>query len=164
MADMPRHAADLTDHPDVAELRARYERVLAGPQAIVVDGLLLLVGLYLAISPWVVTPFPAGPGGGSRLAIINLIVGLAIAVVGFALVGAPARFHRLSWAVVVIGVWQLITPWVVGPSTGAVLWNNELTGGIITALGLAAAGMLAANSTMTRRTAGEAHAADVVRR
>ncbi|MBF6330630.1 SPW repeat protein [Nocardia transvalensis] len=156
MTEASRHAVDFTDHPDAAEIRARHDRVVAGPQAVAVDGLLLLAGLYLAVSPWVVTPFPVAEVGGalSRLTIVNLVVGLAVAVIGLALASAPARFHRLSWAVVVIGVWQLITPWVIGPDTSAVLWNNLWTGGVITALGLVAAGMLAAYATRNRRTAG----------
>ncbi|NKY88600.1 SPW repeat protein [Nocardia veterana] len=158
MADASRHL-DFTHHPDAAEIRERHERILAGPQAVLVDGLLLLAGLYLAISPWVVTPFPTAAGGGlSRLGVINLIVGIAVAIVGLSLVAAPERCHRLSWTVVAMGVWMLVTPWVIGPSTTAVLWNNLWTGGVITALGLAATGMLAAGARTTRHTTAAAPA------
>ncbi|PPJ18781.1 SPW repeat domain-containing protein [Nocardia nova] len=152
MADVSRHL-DFTEHPDAAEIRERHDRILAGPQAVVVDGLVLLAGLYLAISPWAVTPFPvAGAAGGlSRLAMINVIVGIAVAVVGLSLVAAPQRCHRLSWTLVAMGVWMLVTPWVIGPHSTAVLWNNLWTGGAITALGLAAAGMLAAGARTDRR-------------
>lgn len=154
MANVSRHL-DFTDHPDAVEIRERHDRILAAPQAVAVDGLLMLAGLYLVISPWVVATFPvAGAAGGlSRLAVINLIVGIAVAVVGLALVVAPERCHRLSWTLVPMGIWMLLTPWVVGPSTAAVIWNNEWTGGIITALGLVATGMLAAGMRKRRTTA-----------
>lgn len=159
MADVSRHL-DFTEHPDAVEIRERHDKVLAGPQSVMVDGLLMLAGLYLAISPWVVASFPvAGAGGGlSRLAIINLIAGIAVAGVGLAFVVAPERGHRLSWTLVAVGVWMLITPWVIGPSTAAVIWNNEWTGGIITLCGLVATGMLAAGMMKNRRAAAPAAA------
>jgi hypothetical protein len=47
-------------------------------------------------------------------------------------------------------VWQIISPWVIGPDTTRVIWNNVVTGGVIAVLGLAAASMLLASSTKGR--------------
>jgi hypothetical protein len=133
-----RHFVDFTDHPDAMEMRERYARVLGGRQAVIVDGLMLLVGLYLAISPWAVN----GLSSYSRLTVNNLVVGLAVALVGLALALAPARIHRIGWTMAAVGIWQMITPWVIGPHNAHVVWNNVVTGAIITLLGLATTAML----------------------
>jgi len=48
-----RAMAGMDRHPDVMDLRARYERAAATPLAQFAGGLVFLTGLYLAISPWV---------------------------------------------------------------------------------------------------------------
>lgn len=141
MTDFSRSTVDFSTHPDAPEMRERYTRVLAGPQAIVVDGLVLLAGLYTAISPWV-TRF----GGDGSLVVDNLIIGLAVAMLACGPTVIPGRMYRLSWAMAAIGVWQIISPWVIGPDTTRVIWNNVVTGGVITALGIAAASMLLASA------------------
>jgi hypothetical protein len=133
-----RHIVDFTDHPDAMEMRERYARVLGGRQAVLVDGLMLLVGLYLAISPWAVN----GLSSYSRLSVNNLVVGLTVALVGLALTMAPGRIYRIGWTMAAVGVWQMITPWVIGPHNAHVVWNNVCTGAIIMLLGLAATAML----------------------
>jgi hypothetical protein len=141
-----RHLADFTDHPDMLEMRERYARILGGPQAVAVDGLVILAGLYTAISPWVVNGFTAAP----RLTMNNVIVGLAVAVLGLTLTVAPARAFRLSWTLIPLGIWQIITPWVIGPHVGRYIWNNVWTGGVICALGLIAAGLLMSSAATGR--------------
>jgi hypothetical protein len=145
MTDFSRRTVDLNSHPDVPEMRERYARVLAGPRAVAVDGLMLLAGLYTAISPWVAH----FGGAASRLTVDNLVIGLAVAVLAGGLTVAPGRMYRLSWAMAAIGGWQVITPWVIGPDTTAVIWNNVVTGGVITVLGLAAVSMLASSTRST---------------
>ena len=49
-----RSIAGMEEHPDIMELRARYELAAAAPLAQFANGLIFLTGLYLAISPWVV--------------------------------------------------------------------------------------------------------------
>jgi SPW repeat len=44
----------MADHPDLVEMRERYERISATGPAVLTDGLVLLAGLWLAISPWVI--------------------------------------------------------------------------------------------------------------
>ncbi|MBV9846542.1 MAG: SPW repeat protein [Kutzneria sp.] len=100
MAGIPRSVVDLDSYPDVSEMRERYARVLDGPSASVVDGLVLLAGLYTTISPWVVRFDAVHP----CLTIDNLIIGIAVAVLGYGLAAVPARSYRMSWAMVVLGV------------------------------------------------------------
>jgi hypothetical protein len=136
----PHRAPDIAEHPDMAEMRDRYRRVLDGGQAVAVDGLVLLTGLYLAVSPWMV----GFASYSSTMAVTNLILGLAVAVIGLGLAQSPGIMYRLSWAMVGIGIWTLIAPWVTAgtSATGEIVANNVITGIITTVLGLVAAAML----------------------
>jgi hypothetical protein len=142
MADLSHRSGDIGAHPDVSEMRDRYARVLGGRGIVGVDGLLLLAGLYAAISPWTVHFAPTSP----QLAQNNLIMGIAVAVVALVLNMAPDRMQGLSMACAAIGVWLMVSPWVVmrHPETGAI-WNNIIIGAVICLLGLAAAGMMMRN-------------------
>lgn len=120
-------------HPDLAELRAKYEAAAETPVAGVVAGLTFLVGLYLAISPWVV-----GFNGFTTLTGNDLIVGIALAVL--ALGFAHGRTHGITWVAPLLGVWTIIAPWIVsgGVATTATIWSNVVTGVVAVLLGLGA--------------------------
>ena len=136
MADLS-HRGDITAHPDVHEMRARYARMLRDREPVVVDGAVLLVGLYCAISPWVVHFSAARPD----LTVNNLVLGLAIACIGL---GFTAGRAGLRWTMAAMGVWLIISPWVVtrGPDAG-MIWNNLIVGVLTCLFGLAAMGGLA---------------------
>ncbi|MEW2630851.1 SPW repeat protein [Streptomyces sp. NPDC048389] len=134
------HSSDIGGHPELAEMWDRLERTASSGKAVVVEGLILLAGLYAAISPWVVH----FSGTEAGLTINNLVVGLAVAAIGLGLALAPDRMFRLTWASVPLGIWLIISPWVAtaAHSAGAgIIWNNVVTGAVICVLGLAAAGM-----------------------
>ncbi|MCQ4079139.1 SPW repeat protein [Streptomyces sp. RB6PN25] len=146
MSDLS-HRPDIAGHPDVAEMRERYARVAGGRQAVAVDGLILLTGLYAAISPWVVH-FHALPD----ITVNNLIVGITLAIIGLGMTLAGDRMLRLSWTVAAMGVWVIISPWVVTAGHGAspgIVWNNCWIGGIACALGLATLAMVRAADRTT---------------
>jgi hypothetical protein len=125
--------AGLERHPDIMELRAKYERAASTTSAQAVDGLTLLAGLYLAISPWVV-----GFNGLTRLTVCNLVTGFALAALALGFASAYGRTHGLSWIAPIIGVWTIVAPWIVQSSTRASIWNNVATGIVIFLLGLGA--------------------------
>lgn len=139
MADVSHRPGDISAHPDVPEMRDRYARMLGERDVVLVDGPVVLAGLYCAISPWTVHFSGAQP----QLALNNLVLGIAVAVLGFGLAMGSTRMYGLSWAMAAIGVWLIVAPWVVGnnPSTGAII-NNIVIGGITCLLGLLAAGTL----------------------
>ncbi len=139
MADTSRYAT-MAGHPDLVEMRERYERIAATPRAAIADGLMLLAGLWLAISPWVLHFNTTTP----QVALSNLILGLAVAAVALGLSVAPLRMGRLSLATFVIGIWVVVSQWVIQQSsvTTGIIVNNVITGGLIALLGLAAAGMV----------------------
>jgi hypothetical protein len=98
-----------------------------------IDGVTLLAGLYLAISPWVV-----GFNGMSRLAVSNLVTGIALAALALGFASAYGRTYGLSWIAPIIGVWTIVAPWVARSSTTASIWNNVVTGAVILGFGLGA--------------------------
>ncbi|MET8989653.1 SPW repeat protein [Nonomuraea wenchangensis] len=135
--------------PDMAETRQHYEETAcrAGFQAL--DGLTLLAGLYLAISPWVASFTQLG-----RLTVSNLVTGLAVAALAVGFATAYGRTHGLAWVAPVIGVWTIIAPWVMYGSAapgGAVL-NNVVVGIWIALTGVAAAGMAASGRMLRGRS------------
>lgn len=138
---MHRGDADMAGHPDAAEMRERYARVLEGPRASVVDGLIILCGLYTAISPWVVHI----QATNSIMTINNLVLGFGLAAVGLGMALRPMQLLRLGWAVSAIGVWLIISPWVASvdhSATYPLIYNNAFVGGAAVVLGLAAMGLL----------------------
>ncbi|MFE6740245.1 SPW repeat protein [Streptomyces tubercidicus] len=132
MADVSHHRGDLAGHPDASEMQARYERVLGGRDVVLVDGPVLLVGLYCAVSPWILHFSGAQPS----LMVHNLILGIAIALMAVGFTVAPDRMYGLSGAMCAIGVWMIISPWIVGSSPDAgVIWNNVVIGVLTFLLG-----------------------------
>ncbi|MEV0493868.1 SPW repeat protein [Streptomyces atratus] len=136
----PHTRADITSHPDASEMRERYARMLGGRDVALVDGPVFLVGLYCAVSPWVLHFTASQP----TLVQHNLIMGIAIAVLGLGFTAMPDRMYGLSWAICAMGIWMIVSPWVVGrsPDMGVVL-NNVIIGGLAVLLGLACAGAAA---------------------
>lgn len=120
-----RAMAGMEQYPDTMELRARYDRAAAMPLAQLADGLVFLTGLYLAISPWVV-----GFDGMRTIAASNLITGVALALVGAGLASAYGRTHGMAWVAPIVGIWTIITPWVISGSvtTTATIASNVATG------------------------------------
>ncbi|GAB7035105.1 SPW repeat protein [Streptomyces sp. NPDC021749] len=132
MADVSHPRGDLAGHPDASEMAARYERVLGGRDVVLVDGPVFLVGLYCAVSPWIVHYALAQPA----LMAHNLIVGIAIALLAVGFTTTPARMYGLSGAMCAIGVWMIIAPWIVGRAPDAgVIWNNIVIGALTFLLG-----------------------------
>ncbi len=121
-------------HPDIVELRARYERASVTPFAQGVEALAILVGLYLAVSPWVV-----GFNGFPTLAINNLVTGVAYAVLIGGFGPAFERSHARGWAATLIGLWTIIAPWCVSGSVAITrtIISNVIAGLLALCLGLA---------------------------
>ena len=134
------HRGDMTTHPDVSEMRARYARMLSGRDVALVDGPVFLLGLYCAASPWILHYTASQPA----LVTHNLIVGIAIGLLALGFTTAPARMYGLSWAICAMGVWMIIAPWIAGsgPDAGVIL-NNIIIGALAIVLGLMCAGTAA---------------------
>ncbi|MEU2184197.1 SPW repeat protein [Streptomyces thermolilacinus] len=124
-------------HPDVAEMRARFEQATSTPRGQAVEALAFLTGVYLAASPWIV-----GFNGLTTLAVCNLILGIAYALCMGGLLGsAYERTHAMAWCAVAIGAFTIISPWLVAGNvdTTRSVWNNIVVGVIALLLGAAMA-------------------------
>ncbi|MEU2542443.1 SPW repeat protein [Streptomyces iakyrus] len=140
MANVSPTRGDITSHPDASEMRDRYARVLGGRDVALVDGPVFLLGLYCAASPWIVHYTTSQPA----LVTHNLIMGIAIGLLALGFTRAPERMYGLSWAMCALGVWMIISPWIVGESPDAgVVWNNIIIGALAVVLGLVCAGTAA---------------------
>jgi lipoprotein signal peptidase len=138
----------MEQHPDIAEMQARYERIAQTPTVQSVEGLTLLAGLYLAVSAWILN---LGSAAGD-LRPVNLVSGLAVAVLALGYGAAYGRTHGLSWVTPIIGVWAIVAPWVVltDPSNTVIL-SNVIAGAVIVVLGLATTVMGIPRRGRTRR-------------
>ncbi|MEV6663626.1 SPW repeat protein [Streptomyces nigra] len=131
--------SSMETHPDILDMRKRHEmaeRASTTPRGQAIETLALLTGLYLAASPWI-----AGFNGLTTLAVNNLILGIAYALLmsgGFG--RAYERTHSMAWACCALGLWTIISPWAVAGdvSTTRSVVNNVIVGVIALLLGLAA--------------------------
>jgi hypothetical protein len=121
-------------HPDIVALRMKYEQANETNVAHAINGLGLMAGLYLAISPWVVGFQTLTP-----LAIVNMLTELVLVALAFGLATAYGRLHGLMWVIPFIGAWTFVAPWVVrsGVNTAPAVANNITIGAVCALLGLA---------------------------
>jgi formate hydrogenlyase subunit 4 len=85
----------------------------------------ILLGIWVIISPFVVqfAQLPAAMWN-------NVIVGIIIAVLAIIRTSVP-RQPGWSWVNVILGIWMIISPFVLGAMTTAILWNNIILGIVI---------------------------------
>ncbi|MEO3872092.1 SPW repeat protein [Nonomuraea sp. B12E4] len=124
---------EMEQHPDIIRMRERYEAAAAKPAVQLADGLTLLAGLFLAVSPWIV-----GFTGHTGLTGNNVITGLAVALLALAFSSAFGRTYGLAWTAPLIGVWTIVAPWVIrgeGATTASII-SNVVVGAVIAILGL----------------------------
>ncbi|MFD5101195.1 SPW repeat protein [Streptomyces albidochromogenes] len=137
----------IEQHPDVAEMRSRFERATATPRAQAIETLALLTGLYLAASPWIV-----GFNGLTTLAVCNLITGVAYALCMGGFGSAYERTHAMAWAAAAIGAWTIVAPWVVSGNvdTTRSVVSNVIVGCVALLLAVAMAAMKSDSSGSSR--------------
>ena len=94
------------------------------------DQLILLLGLWLIVSPWVYS-YPQG----SQQMINAVVSGLVIAVLA-----AFDLYKTYFWAVVVnllVGVWVAVSPWVLRlAEQSTLMWNSVIVGIAVAVLAL----------------------------
>ncbi|WP_097866977.1 SPW repeat protein [Streptomyces sp. rh34] len=140
MSNVSHARSDISGHPDASEMRARYDRVMGGRDVALVDAPVFLVGLYCAVSPWVLHFTASQPA----LVTHNLVMGIAIAVLALGFTVMPERMYGLSWAICAMGAWIIVSSWVVGSSPDAgIVINNIIVGGLTVLLGMVCAGAAA---------------------
>ncbi|WP_255426138.1 SPW repeat protein [Pseudonocardia sp. C8] len=134
----------MSEHPDLAEVRRghelqevrmRYERAAETATGQLIEGVIMLAGLYIALSGWII-------GFAGPLQMNNLVVGLAIAVLGFGFGAAYGSTHRLAWVCPILGAWTIVALWLVSGAAGGIgaLLTNIIAGVVVLLAGLALLG------------------------
>ncbi len=100
----------------------------------------LLTGVWVALSPWLITLQYTG----NNATIVNLVSGLAVAGVGTFLLVGPRGFAGLQLGMALLGVWLIIAGPILNqkhPIADPMYWSNSWAGGVLIAV--AAAGLAA---------------------
>jgi hypothetical protein len=109
----------------VSDLGAQVSAVLA-----------LLTGVWVALSPWLITLQSAG----NNATIVNLVSGLAVAGVGAVALVSPRGFAGLEIGTALLGVWLIIAGPILNqkhPIADPMYWSNSWAGGMLIAVALA---------------------------
>ena len=107
------------------------------------SGITFLVGLWLILSPFVLTYSSGDP------ALQQVVVGTAIAIIAWFRTASPRLKSWLSWANAALGAWLLVSAsWFAESSTAAL--NEGVTGGFVLVLAV-----LSGSATDSARRAGE---------
>jgi hypothetical protein len=89
----------------------------------------ILLGIWVLISPFVLTL--ALP----RAIWNNVVTGIVVGILAIIRVSVPNQ-TGWSWINALLGIWLIISPFVLGFTSGAGLWNNVILGIIIAAFAL----------------------------
>jgi hypothetical protein len=131
-------------HPDIVALRQKYERANETWAAHITTGLVLLSGLYLATSSWII-----GFQSLTPLAISNVATGAVLVALACGLTAGFERWHGVAWVIPVLGAWAFVAPWVIrgGMNTTPAVASNVSVGAVTFLCGLATLWMGARRST-----------------
>lgn len=94
-------------------------------QVMTASGLDALAGIWLLLSPFILG-FMSGPATTN-----NVLLGIAIAVLAIIRFSGAYNQSWISWVNVVLGVWVLISPWVLGFASSRVPTTNNVIVGIV---------------------------------
>ncbi|MBE9375557.1 SPW repeat protein [Saccharopolyspora sp. HNM0983] len=135
----------IAGHPDLTEIRQRYEAAAETPTAQVAVGMTMLAGLFVALSPWITGFSAATPS----LALNNLVIGLAAAVLALSFAAAYQHTHGIAWTCPVLGAWTVVSVFVMSGTalTATTVLSNVIGGAVLV---LAGAGLM--GSAMTSRS------------
>ncbi|MFE4498428.1 SPW repeat protein [Rhodococcus sp. NPDC056743] len=130
--------ASMHTHPDIIAMRERYDQAAEKPTAQVVEGLMLLSGLYVAASAWII-----GFAAQTNLSVTNLICGAAIGLLAVAFGSAYGRTHGMTFVAPLLGIWLIVSPWIVAgvDTSSSMIWSNTVVGVVVCVLGLATAAL-----------------------
>lgn len=92
------------------------------------DWVNVLLGLWLSISPWVLGYRVEAPN-----AMWNALI-LGVAIFAFALIAVNMPRVWEEWVNLILGLWMIISPWVVRFSSHRSAATNAVIVGIIVAL------------------------------
>jgi len=95
----------------------------------------IIIGIWLIISPFAMMSFNPFPNA----TVNNVVVGILVAVFAAIRFSGPTR-PGWSWVNVILGLWLIISPFVLGFSAARVpTWHNIIAGIVVALLALSRA-------------------------
>jgi hypothetical protein len=111
------------------------------------DAVLVFIGGWVLLSPWII-PYVLGSSVTGAAAWSHYITGLMIAATGIVAFGAYQIWEE--WVNILLGLWLVISPWVLNFTHVTVFtWNAVAAGAIV--LTLSAWALLTAPESTNRR-------------
>jgi peptidoglycan/LPS O-acetylase OafA/YrhL len=101
------------------------------------SGVKAYLGLWLLIAPWVLH-YQDRPA----IAASHVVAGLLLLTLGSFRLGKPRTAPGLSWFNALVGLWLVLTAFVLLPSssgTEPAFWNSLIMGTVVAVLGVSAA-------------------------
>ena len=96
------------------------------------DAVLVFIGGWVLLSPWII-PYVLGSSVTGAVAWSHYITGLMIAATGIVAFGAYQIWEE--WVNILLGLWLLISPWVLNFTHVTVFtWNAVAAGAIVLTL------------------------------
>jgi len=92
------------------------------------DAVDLVLGVWLFVSPWALRFYGALPGSSGNFFIVG------VAMVVFAIVGLNARWLWQEWVNLALGVWLIVSPWLLGFQANVAARDDALLVGIVAAV------------------------------
>lgn len=132
-------AAPGNGHATVADYAPESTAAVAlrGSAAQIAATLVMLTGLWVAISPWFLT-LQVPPAANAT--VNDLIIGLAVAVFAMLAAGRPRSMPGLPAASLLAGIWLIISPFVLAAQfsvTASMYWSNIWAGAVVIVASLA---------------------------
>jgi hypothetical protein len=91
----------------------------------------LILGVWLFISPWLIG-YATGIAAGN-----SLVVGIIIAIVAIVALSSYQAARGARWVNVVLGIWTIVSPWILSFSGRAnVVTNDVIVGALVTIFAL----------------------------
>jgi hypothetical protein len=102
----------------------------------VATGLSVLAGLWVLVSPFILGYSDQSMADENSALWNDVVLGIAVAVLGAIMFFTSARYGWVGWISAILGLWLLISPWVLNFSdNNSALWNNVVFGVVAIVLG-----------------------------
>ncbi len=130
-----RQRRDYSDqaHEHEPRMREDYDFEDAPPEVKTVfstSGINIVAGLWLILAP-----FALGYSGVEAAVWNSIVLGLAVGVMALVRVLQPTEYEGVSWVNFVLGIWLLVSPFVLGlANIEPLVWNNIIVGVVVLAL------------------------------
>jgi hypothetical protein len=136
MVRQPRERRPVTPTQAADVSQAPLDRDQHDGAAQTASGVNAYLGLWLLIAPWVLDYQDR-----QAIAVIHVVAGLLLLALGPFRLGKPRSAPWLSWFNAFLGLWLVLTPFVLLPSSSSTrpaFWNSVILGSVVAVLGVSA--------------------------